>query len=370
MSGLLNSTNATNNFTNFTTDSKKFEYKESFNVPLAFEILNGFLGFSIIASVLLNGIIVVTYFYHSHLQNGFTALIASLCLSEVFLAAFGMTGIFMRGLYGYFPLSPAACSFFLYCNDVFGSCVRYGHILIALNRLWAVTYPAHYRRHNQNLKAVYLTVFLVWLFLNALHMVVVIPGRIWPKPIDSLCTNNVEFQRKAALAVEILGMTITEVIVVGVSLAVWAKLWRRSRWKVQRIGIRHNSNTANSTKQESAPDHNNDTNPAQEQDEAQRASNTLESEQAQPLSVPENGKKTKRHRSHNRALLYLVVAVIICWTPNHVYWLLVDAAGYWNTLFMIVQFFMYYLNSWINPLLCLAALKEFRKAIKKTLTCS
>ncbi|XP_055348967.1 probable G-protein coupled receptor No18 [Paramacrobiotus metropolitanus] len=326
----------------------------------AVSVLTGFLGFSIVASILFNGIIVLVYIKEQNLRNSFNSLIVNLCIAEVLLATMGMPGNFFRGLYGYFPFSNAACTFFLYGNNIFGSGVRYGHVLIACNRLWAVTYPIHYRKHH-NVRVTYMTIAVVWLCVNILHLSLIVPGRIWKKPNDTQCVVNVEFQRKTALMVEILGFTVTEFIVIALSGFVSFKIHKQNQIKAEKKAVSTAGAMPGYTSKH-------------EQSVAANAGSVETNVTAGPVSHSQATTSQKKGRakhgsstSHNRVLAYLVVAIIFCWTPNHVYWLLVDAVGYWNQTFLAVQFFAVYANSWINPILCYAALKELRKAINKML---
>lgn len=69
--------------------------------------------------------------------------------------------------------------------------------------------------------------------------------------------------------------------------------------------------------------------------------------------------------AHYRILGYLVVAVIVCWTPNLVFFHMVGFQGYWNDLFFAVQQCLSNANSWLNPLLCFLALEYFRRGLAK-----
>lgn len=191
-------------------------------------VLTGFLGFSCVASVILNGLIVIVYFKDSSLRNSFNAYVANLSCAEVLLSVTGMPANFLRGLYGHWPLDFSSCTFFLYCNNIFGSGIRYGHVLITFNRLWAVTFPVHYRKYNR-MPVTHGIIVATWVYLNVLHLPVVIPGRIWPKPNDTQCMVNTEFQKNAALTQEVLGFTLTEILMIVGSAFILYKLQTRKR---------------------------------------------------------------------------------------------------------------------------------------------
>ncbi|OWA54610.1 hypothetical protein BV898_19009 [Hypsibius exemplaris] len=79
------------------------------------------------------------------------------------------------------------------------------------------------------------------------------------------------------------------------------------------------------------------------------------------------GRKQKKLRSHDRVLAYFVVGVVVCWTPNHLYYLLVDIINYGNATFLAIQFFVQFTHSWINPILCFMATRQLREAVSDLL---
>ncbi|OQV17772.1 putative Low-density lipoprotein receptor-related protein 2 [Hypsibius exemplaris] len=61
----------------------------------------------------------------------------------------------------------------------------------------------------------------------------------------------------------------------------------------------------------------------------------------------------------------------VCWTPNTVFYLLVDAWAplYWDTTFFAVQHFGQFLHSWVSPILCYLATDGLRSGINRMLQC-
>ncbi|OWA54663.1 hypothetical protein BV898_19062 [Hypsibius exemplaris] len=62
-----------------------------------------------------------------------------------------------------------------------------------------------------------------------------------------------------------------------------------------------------------------------------------------------------------------VVGVVVCWTPNHPYYLLVDIINYRNATFLAIQFFVQFTCTWINPILCYMAMRQLREALNDLL---
>ncbi|OWA54662.1 hypothetical protein BV898_19061 [Hypsibius exemplaris] len=68
-------------------------------------------------------------------------------------------------------------------------------------------------------------------------------------------------------------------------------------------------------------------------------------------------------RSHDRVLVYIVCGVVVCWTPNLIYYLLVNSINYRNATFHTVQTIMVFTYGWVNPVLCYMAMRQLREAV-------
>lgn len=196
--------------------------------PFLIELANGYLGFSIAATVFFNGLMVYVYFKHSSLRTSFNAYITNLCITEILNACTGMAGSFLRILYGRWPLNYGSCIVFNYCADVFGSALRYCHILVAMNRLWAVTFPTHFKRYSHMPQSM-CAIGASWIFVNVVHLPVLIPSFIWPIPGDTQCLKNTNFQKNAAVFVEVMGFAATEVAMILISAITAYKVFSKRR---------------------------------------------------------------------------------------------------------------------------------------------
>lgn len=102
---------------------------------------------------------------------------------------------------------------------------------------------------------------------------------------------------------------------------------------------------------------------------AQSQPNSSETVPSRSLDTGDWSSRSTRSKAANRVLAYLVIGVVICWTPNHVYWILVANFHYWNDTFLAVQVFAVYTYSWINPIICYLVLLPFRVAINNLFFC-
>ncbi|XP_055352054.1 allatostatin-A receptor-like [Paramacrobiotus metropolitanus] len=351
-------------------------------------ILTGFLGFSIIATVLLNGLIIAVYLQNPLLRNSFKTYIVNLSIAEVLLALTGMTGNFISAVFGYWPLPDAVCTFVLYGSRIFGSGIRYGHVIITLNRLWAVMYPLHYKRHH-TLMVANASIVVSWVLAHAVHLPVIIPGRMWLLEGEERCVLNVGFQKRAAIAVEVMGFTAAEGVIICLCPVVWYKVrqWRINQERQQK------QMPLNAARPQEISKSKDDNESIIDQDSRMTANGptdtlvSLSPKRSAPAGnhmiltttairkpSPDDMAKlrltfSKRSVAHNRLLMYFFVAILLCWTPNNVYWLLVDTAGYWNGTFNIIQAVALYAHSWINPIISYIALEKIRVSINKLMGC-
>lgn len=178
------------------------------------ELVNYYLVFSCAATLLCNGVLVLAYVRVRSLRTCFNAYILNLSIAEILMACTGMPGAFARAWLGFWPLSGEFCIFFQYCMDVFGSAIRYGHLLIAGNRSWAVSFPLHYKRNYKDARVPIFAIIGMWIFVNMLHLPILVPAGIWPIQGDKSCIKNTAFQKTRATVVEVIGFAGVEVVII------------------------------------------------------------------------------------------------------------------------------------------------------------
>lgn len=186
-----------------------------------------FIAFSCVSTVIFNGLMVLFYSTNASLRVPFNTVVINLCVAEVLLGIFAMSGNFFGSYYGYWPFNADYCSVVSGGNQILSSAVRYGHVLISMNRLWAVTFPMSYRERHT---LVFTTgsAALMWIFVLSLHLGVVIPGRIHPINGDNHCLVNTRFQYRSAVTTEVLGFVLPEMMVIAIYPIIVYKLRQRN----------------------------------------------------------------------------------------------------------------------------------------------
>lgn len=193
-------------------------------------IVTWFIALSCFATVVGNALLLLIYFRDPALRTTFNTYVVSLAATEIFLGLTAMPASVISVYYGYWPLSKGLCDITACIGQIFGSAVRYGHLLISANRLWAVTFPLSYNRWQTLRFSVYAVVGQ-WVFLCLLHLPVVIPGRIWLVPEQKQCLINKSFQFTMAVIAEFLGYDLPTIFIVFSYPFVIFKLQKRNAMK-------------------------------------------------------------------------------------------------------------------------------------------
>ncbi|OQV12900.1 hypothetical protein BV898_12822 [Hypsibius exemplaris] len=362
-------------------------------------IASWFILFTIFASVLFNGLLIFVYLTHAHLRTAFNVYVVNIATTEFLLALTAMPGTFIVNYYITWPYDGLACTFFAYFKLILSTAVRYGHVLVTVNRLWAVTFPMHYR--NAHNKRVALAITLVmWVFVHVLSVPSVVWSR-WGKsgvgqPERRCMQGDTVGKLVTTVALEIVGFGVPELFIVMTYPFVWWKV-RQLRWKAGKVvpkggrtgvcdtsfvgsskvasGINGSVSLGNELtvptldKRIEAPHPEVYVPKPRIKPSVGLPTSERPARVAPPTVVNQREKARQMAKSQNRLLAYMVLAVIVCWTPNHVFYLLVDTIGYWNATFSSIQFFVLYTYSWIDPLLCILAMSPLRQAVRNRIFC-
>ncbi|OQV12737.1 hypothetical protein BV898_13057 [Hypsibius exemplaris] len=330
-------------------------------------IMSWFTIFTIVATLVTNGFIIVVYITRGHLRTAFNAYIFNIALTEALTAILAMPGIFVLSFYGYWPYSPILCSAFTFVKQHLGSGVRYGHVLVTVNRMWAVTFPLDYRTaHTKRVSNC--LIISTWIFVLGLNCPSAILGRLNPViyPVDFCRMDYRGYLATLAFGIEFVGYDVPEIIIVFAYPFVLYKLRQlRGNTKIGQVGVSAGVQTGPrmfSLEAVVPANASNHLPPSLVRLKTIDEDVVLPPAQQQP--APHRRRRKIMSRSHYRVLAYFVVGVIVCWTPNHLYYLLVDIINYRNDIFSAVQFFAQSTYSWINPILCYLAMQQLREAVK------
>ncbi|XP_055356350.1 5-hydroxytryptamine receptor 1B-like [Paramacrobiotus metropolitanus] len=102
-------------------------------------------------SVVLNVTILLLQLLPQTKVTAFTIYLICISIGNIVVLLPTRTIGFLNFVTGRFPGGQAVCAFYVYSQMVVSMIPVLVHVLIAVNRLWAVTHPVSYRqRHNKN----------------------------------------------------------------------------------------------------------------------------------------------------------------------------------------------------------------------------
>ncbi|XP_055344382.1 melatonin receptor type 1A-like [Paramacrobiotus metropolitanus] len=111
-------------------------------------------------------------------------------------------------------LSWAVCDLFLYCNYVFTGWEMHAHLLITLNRFWALIFPYHYRQRHTITTSLCLT-FGTFIYVHLWTVPGLVLDSLFYRIMEEECEVNGIAQRLWVLAVHIFLFLAPIVFVAG-----------------------------------------------------------------------------------------------------------------------------------------------------------
>ncbi|GAV05034.1 hypothetical protein RvY_15222 [Ramazzottius varieornatus] len=140
------------------------------------------------SAILLGCLVLLLLYIDRGNKTSFKVYIANLCVVNIYYTALGFVTITNKRLV--FPAEPpqAYCVILRFLNYITAGLVHLAHFLIAVNRVWAVTWPVSYRQYNRN-NAIRNPVIIctgMWLYVHAFVVPAVILDSLVPKPFPEL----------------------------------------------------------------------------------------------------------------------------------------------------------------------------------------
>lgn len=119
--------------------------------------------------VLLNGFVLSIYVYKKSLRTPFTIYIVALLSSNIFYALARNLLDIINGVYGVWWTGERSCDLYSYANWIAYTFPIHSHILISINRIWAISFPISYSRYHTKKVAVLLCALMV-LYVHAVAL--------------------------------------------------------------------------------------------------------------------------------------------------------------------------------------------------------
>ncbi|GAV06222.1 hypothetical protein RvY_16243 [Ramazzottius varieornatus] len=161
--GLLSTNTSANNFT---SDINLF-------VGPNWSLTAGFAIFVQISALLTNSALAFLLQQNPSLVTTFTIYPFYLSLVNILCSVFYDTINLLDSLYAVWWFGNSVCTLFQHGGWIIMGGMLHAHTLIALNRFWAMTFPASYRRYQKRRSAL-IVCLAVWVYLH----VCLLPGNL------------------------------------------------------------------------------------------------------------------------------------------------------------------------------------------------
>ncbi|XP_055347685.1 melanopsin-A-like [Paramacrobiotus metropolitanus] len=230
-----------------------------------------------------------------------------------------------------------ACTVYLFANNVLIGVIMASHVLISVNRVWALTYHLHYKHHHTLRTAIQLCIF-VWVWVH----VIVVPGIVsdalyYRRPLDKFgCSINTSAQPKWALAKHFLGYILPLVAVILTFPYILGKQLLRKR-----VGVVGGGITQHITRNQIGIENSDNS-----------------------VTESRKGKRSERLSKiwTRGTVLYVLmtVSLLATWTPGRVYFTIKLFINVDNASVFQICYVLFALQSVFDPVLFAIALKELR----------
>lgn len=116
-------------------------------------------------TVILNSLVLIILFRKENIALPFTFYLINLLVANIMFVMLGNPLDVVNGLYKIWPLGWTVCTIYLYAYYVVACAVVSAQALITFNRLWAMTFPVHYRTHHTRPVAFALCC-IMWIYVH------------------------------------------------------------------------------------------------------------------------------------------------------------------------------------------------------------
>ncbi|XP_055348563.1 melatonin receptor type 1B-B-like [Paramacrobiotus metropolitanus] len=297
-----------------------------------------------VIQTLLNSAMIIAFIVRRELRTSFTIYLMFLfCANIIYALGEYPLEVLRQGFPGRWFLSHAACSFYIYQVWVFCPVAMHMHVLITLNRLWAISFPVSYKNiHSEKVAVLMCAGMIVYVHLVCLPLVV-LDLLYYHLPEERAgCLLNTVAQSTYTTVVAIVSTDVPIVVVVGAYPFLWYKHLKRKKIgtaKPSRMEITHAAGAATGVVSVI---------------ETKSAFKRIEASSSRPFVV----------------LTLLTVSVLVCWTPDQTSWTIAcftavnDSPGLRYTTSVLFT-----LQAALDPILFALSLRTFRKMLSRLICC-
>ncbi|XP_055330401.1 pyroglutamylated RF-amide peptide receptor-like [Paramacrobiotus metropolitanus] len=274
--------------------------------------------------VFLNALVLLPFIVKEDLRTSFTVYVICLSLSNTIQGSV-MNVIQLIGLYRvpfWAIKNEFECSVYLYMDSVFAAGATYCHVLITINRLWALTFPVSYRQSHTKGVAIVIC-GAMWLYVHAISLPFYLQDEVVyrrrPVAVNG-CMANTEAQPHWVLVVVVSMYIIPTVVILGA----YPFLWYFHQIRNKRVGQTVDTGT-----------------------------------QEQPRMLRRQGRSGEAFR----VLTCLTITIAVCWLPTDSLYILRTVSSFDTSFLDEPALVLYVLQGVIDPVLFVISLRDLKKFI-------
>lgn len=309
--------------------------------PVA-EVVTSVLSFS------FNGLVLLVFLVHKHLRTPFTLYIMGTLSYNCIFALLNNPFDIITAVSPNWLLSKLACDFYCYTGWVLSGVVINSHLLITVNRIWAITFPISYKQKHDKRMALILTGCL-WIYVHVICLPGVVLDAVYYRlPVEtSGCNVNTEAQKIWSL---VALLAIFDFPILFITMAYPFLLYRQRKFMKTVVG-QHPNGHAVSVAHElrtifKGPGHNDD----------------------HVHSLPKSTPSKEASRSM-LVLTMLTISILICYAPGQIFYTILSFSSMDLPLVNIVTGLLFALQAVMDPILFASTLKDLRNTIKGIVFC-
>lgn len=302
---------------------------------------------------LSNGFVLAIFVKDQRLRTPFTIYLMNLLCANLILNMINplrtLDITYLPGLGG---AGSPLCQIQKYSDWTSAAVVLHSHVLITINRIWAIAFPVSYRNHHSKTAAIFMcvTAFVYAHFMTVPFQIIDAVHQGLPAGIDH-CVINPHEQVIYSKFLQIIAYDFPVFLIVAAYPLLY---WERNK-RSKMIDSRSSTRISAIARTKGS------------------SSNPVDSSDL-PAPNPRSSSDTTPSKEHRRAfsvLTVLTASIFICWTPSKIYGTLEIFANIQDlpVLFSHIAKFLYGVQAILDPILFAASLKNLRDAIKRHLRC-
>ncbi|XP_055340761.1 probable G-protein coupled receptor No18 [Paramacrobiotus metropolitanus] len=327
-----------------------------------------------VACLFLNGLALLVFVKEAHLRVHFNIYLINLALANfVYFAVEGPLDLINHTVSVWY-LGWNWCTVYMYGLWVVSLVQFLTHPLIALNRLWAIALPVHYRQ-NHTTRTALVCCLGTWVLGHLVGLPgIILDAAYYRKPIDGPdgCVVNPDVPGQAAWMLVVQFFSVAaEAIVVGVFPLIWWLQRRRKRVGHFMLKSEHRPGGAHTVHTHLDVEHKDHSSHHSHQSHDRARARSRGNSVAPNLIEKRDVAASRKHMHAFLLLTLLTISVFLCWSPSVIYFTAVAfAPNITNPSIDSSVTLLYNFQAVMDPILFTLSLKDLRHGLYKLITCA